>query len=834
MLDRLRKDIAGQLSLIFILGCLIASFFTAFSIFYRAKGRFEARTKEELRSKLLLRDRFIEFWLDDRQRAIEELNGLLEEKGFSDDSLRDLFADFLEKRPDYSEIFLLSFPDGRVVISTDRSNEGKIKRNRPYFIKGIAGPNVEPIHFSTAKEQNTLILSIPVALPDGQYILAARLSLSNLLPALALDTTTNVFEKNYLVNRWGALITEEKGNRTPMQKSFSAGIESAFKFGEFTGTYKDWRGKLVIGSCRHIPKLGVVLVSEVEYSRILKPIREKAMAALFATILLTCLVAGVFYLFLKRIFAPIDVVAEAARNATLGDSNDTHVDVVGSGQIGALAESFNEMMDGFERRFREIEAAEERQRRLIERASDGFVIIDRFGNIIDANPEASRLWGYDEDEIRTLLVFELFMGEDAQLLGKYIRKLYDDESPGFLELMAIRRNGNRFPAEVNAIPLEDGAHLVVIRDITEKKMLESELIKAQKLESVGTLAAGIAHDFDNILVGVLGAASLIRSTTDKSDPRYEMLEVIETSAERAAGLVKQLMTFAKQEPPQREPISIADTIEEVVRVLRSGGKGDISFRTRISSQLPMIYADAVQMKQVLFNLCLNAIDAMPDGGTLTVDVSTVEIDERFVNSHSGIEQGRFIEIAVSDTGVGIPEERTDRIFEPFFSTKPQGKGTGLGLSTAYGIVESHGGTITVDTEVGVGSTFRIYLPLITSGDPSSPKIVIAIIDRDAATRRLYRVALDRGDYRVLSFATLELAIGDADLADAPPDIVLIGSSLFVEDPEAVSIRLRSFAKDARLIVLGKPPESIDISSIDAVVESSRNVREVLRLLNGYS
>ena len=834
MIDRIRRDLVTRLTLFIALGCYIPIIFICIYNYSQAKRRFRVNAESEMKANVSFNERYIDTWLADRLNCAVEFADFIGDRALNvnDDELRRYIGEFVENRSDYLEVFLLSPQDGRIAISSVPANEGKIRNHRSYFVKGLSGPHIEPMYFSPLLNDAAITLSMPVVSSslDTIYVLATRLSIERLSRVIAFDLEENKLEHNYLVNRWNTFVLTENEHFS-RRENFSAGIDRALESGKFTGVYRDWSGKLVIGHCRYIKKLTAVLVSEVEYKSVLKPLVMHSITTLLIVFIIIGAFVILFHFILKKALAPIKSISKAAQSAAFGDLT-VRVESNYPDQIGVLASNFNRMVARLAENLGKLRTAEEKQRRLIDRANDGFLIIDRFGNIIDSNPSACRLWDFEEKELRNLAVFELFTKNDARIFGKHLRKLDDKEHAGLMELTAVRQNGEQFPAEISAISLGDDSYLAVVRDVEEKRNIEREIVQIQKLESIGTLAAGIAHDFDNILVGVLGAASLIKSNTDKSDPRYEMLEVIEASAERAAGLVKQLMTFSMQEPPHREPIEIDGIIEKVVRYLRAGANGDIALRTRISHMLPTIYADSVQIQQTLFNISLNAIDTMPDGGTLTIEAATVEVEENNAAKFSGIELGSYIEIAISDTGTGIADNDLRRIFEPFFSTKPKGKRSGLGLSISYGIIESHGGTILIDTELGIGSTFRVYLPAMPEGDVGHT--VLAIIDRDAPIRRLYRIAFDRSDYRVVSFASFESAIEEFNRDGVKPSVIFIGSSLIIENPEEAFIKISSFGEGTKMIVLGALPNSIDEDMIDAVVEDPHNVREAMTILKSFS
>ena len=259
----------------------------------------------------------------------------------------------------------------------------------------------------------------------------------------------------------------------------------------------------------------------------------------------------------------------------------------------------------------------------------------------------------------------------------------------------------------------------VVQDITEKKELEAQFFRAQRLESIGTLASGIAHDLNNILAPIMMAAPLIRRSNDPKVSE-KMLATIETSVQRGAHLVRQLLTFGRGAEGEKKAQSIAPIIKEVVAIAQQTFSKNITFSTQVAEDLAVIMADATQVHQVLLNLCVNARDAMPQGGRLTVGAGKVRIDASFAAATPGSQAGDYVQMTVADTGTGMTPEIADKIFNPFFTTKEVGKGTGLGLATVLGLVKSHGGFVTLSTEPGKGSTFRVHFPVATKSGTLTP------------------------------------------------------------------------------------------------------------------
>jgi two-component system cell cycle sensor histidine kinase/response regulator CckA len=266
-------------------------------------------------------------------------------------------------------------------------------------------------------------------------------------------------------------------------------------------------------------------------------------------------------------------------------------------------------------------------------------------------------------------------------------------------------------------PIKDQSGRVVrlfgtVQDLTERKQLEAQLLQAQKMESIGQLAGGIAHDFNNLLTPIGGFAELLMGKAPEGSKQQEYLRQIKIAAERAAALTRQLRLFTRQAGGERRPVQLNSMLEETRALLERSIPKEIAIELCLASELWTMEADRSQISQVLMNLCVNARDAMPDGGTLTLETRNITLDEEYARTVLEARPGRYVCFSVSDTGCGMSPEVQARLFEPFFTTKEVGQGTGLGLSVVYGIVKRHGGFINVYSQEGRGSTFHVYLPAV--------------------------------------------------------------------------------------------------------------------------
>jgi PAS domain S-box-containing protein len=329
-------------------------------------------------------------------------------------------------------------------------------------------------------------------------------------------------------------------------------------------------------------------------------------------------------------------------------------------------------------------------------------------------------------------------------------------------LFGLRSDGEEFPIEASISQIDDGGHKLftaIIRDVSEKKRLESQFLRAQRMESIGTLAGGIAHDLNNVLSPILTAIELLQMRfTDETGQR--LLSILHTNAVRGSEMVKQVLSFARGVEGEHIPLQATHLIKEIVKILADTMPKSIDITFSIESELWAVSGDATQLHQVLMNLCVNARDAMPQGGRLRIEAENVEIDEHYARMNVDAKPGKYVSIGVIDTGLGIPEQNLNKIFDPFFTTKEQGQGTGLGLSTVAGIVRSHRGFINVYSEIGRGARFKVHLPAIDSANaapasqprhdlPVGADELVLVIDDENSIREVAKETLSAFGYRVI-------------------------------------------------------------------------------------
>lgn len=404
------------------------------------------------------------------------------------------------------------------------------------------------------------------------------------------------------------------------------------------------------------------------------------------------------------------------------------------------------------------------QAALLDQAQDAILVRDLDQNILFWNKGAEKIYGWSSEEVLGKNAGELLFKErSVQFEAARLAIIQHGEWNG--EMRQVRRDGREIIVESRWTLVRDEqgnpkSILIINTDVTEKKRMESQFLRAQRMESIGTLAGGIAHDLNNVLSPILMAIDMLQlRVTDENSKKW--FEVMRANAERGGSMVRQVLSFARGVEGERVALQPKHLIKEIVKILRETLPKSIEINFQIPNDIWLISADATQMHQVLMNLCVNARDAMPEGGSISIKVENIFVDENYARMHIEAKPGRFVVITVSDTGPGMTAEVQSRIFEPFFTTKEMTKGTGLGLSTALTIVKSHGGFINVYSELHKGSQFSVYLPALDMPDtidsaaaqtdlPLGNGELILVVDDEESIREITRGTLETFGYTVLT------------------------------------------------------------------------------------
>ena len=441
----------------------------------------------------------------------------------------------------------------------------------------------------------------------------------------------------------------------------------------------------------------------------------------------------------------------------------------------------------------------EKFRVLVEESPLGVSIIGENGDYKYVNPKFVDMFGYTPEEIPTGREWFRKAYPDKeyrnQAIAAWINVITETKFGQCSTLIytVTCKDGSKKVTRFLPVKMKTGDQMLIYEDITEQKKLEAQLVQAQKMEAIGRLAGGVAHDFNNLLTVIIGNASLLLMGLDEKDPLREDLEEISDAGDRAASLTRQLLAFSRKQPLRLAVLNLNEVITDMNKMLKRMIGEDVEVLTSFESDLISVKADPGQMEQVIMNLAVNARDAMPCGGKLTIETKNVYLDEAYWQEYDlEAKPGPYVMLAVSDTGVGMDKETESHIFEPFFTTKKKGVGTGLGLSTVYGIVKQMGGYIWVYSEPGQGATFKIYLPGVeTAAEPAKRKPnhlkrfegseTILLVEDDKSVLNLARKVLKQQGYSVIEAQNGEDAFKVAEAHAGPihlmtTDVVMPGMS----------------------------------------------------------
>lgn len=419
-----------------------------------------------------------------------------------------------------------------------------------------------------------------------------------------------------------------------------------------------------------------------------------------------------------------------------------------------------------ERAKKMLSVSEERFRSVVQTAVDAIILADSKGRIVSWNKGAQSIFGYTEEEViaqsLTIVIPERYRGDHQRGIERVCSTGETRIIGKTIEAHGLKKDGREFPIELSLAlwKTEEGTFFTgIIRDTSERKKLEDQLRHTQKMEAVGELAGGVAHEFNNMLTIIKGFAELLKMKMEKGDPSRDSVETILKAADGATNLIRSLLTFSRKHIINPGVTNLQEIIDGVKKLLSKIVREDIELRITNTSEDIKVIADRAQLEQVLINLVNNAQDAMPDGGLLSIETCSVEIDNGIIKNDGYGTLGKYALISISDTGVGMDEKTRERIFEPFFTTKEIGKGTGLGLSIVYGIIKQHNGFIKVYSEAGKGTTFKIYLPMVKSeaeqAQPTETKSfrggteTLMLVEDDPDINQFIKTLLEGFGYKVI-------------------------------------------------------------------------------------
>ncbi|HLV88880.1 MAG TPA: PAS domain S-box protein [Candidatus Sulfotelmatobacter sp.] len=467
------------------------------------------------------------------------------------------------------------------------------------------------------------------------------------------------------------------------------------------------------------------------------------------------------------------------------------------------------------RKTRELRDSQNRMALIVDSSQDAIIGKNLDGIITQWNKGAEQMYGYTALEIIGQSITVLCPKDRADEIPGILQKIREGQRVDYFESIRITKDGRRLNVSISVSPIHDEDGRVVgasaiARNITAQKKVEEQLWQSQKMEAVGRLAGGVAHDFNNILGIVTACTELLRA--EASPESLEYIDNIREAAKRGASLTKQMLAFSRKQQVQAQLLDLNERLREVMKLLRPLMGDDIDITLVPRSPAAIVEVDPGQLDQVVMNLAVNARDAMPRAGKLIIESGVVNVDETFTREHPTLTSGRYVLLAISDNGVGMDEATRSRIFEPFFTTKEVGKGTGLGLATVYGIVKQSGGDIWVYSEPNRGTTFKIYFPSAehklvgkaeTEAEALPPRrdgVTILIAEDDPTMRRLTRKMLEQHGYRVIEADDGKAAL-DRIAAESRIDLVLTDVVMKKMNGPELVLHLMNIQPDIKVVYM---------------------------------
>jgi two-component system, cell cycle sensor histidine kinase and response regulator CckA len=502
----------------------------------------------------------------------------------------------------------------------------------------------------------------------------------------------------------------------------------------------------------------------------------------------------------------------------------------------------------FEEQRRAAELKIREQAALIEKAQDAILVEDTVGRIIYANPSAERLYGWSLGELQKDATARRIVASCEKRFAE-ARETALATGEWLGELEQTTRAGGKLTVASRCTLIKDErgepkSLLFINTDVTEKKRLELEFFRAQRIESIGVLAGGMAHDLNNALSPILMGLQLLQKQRSDEETR-RMLSVMEENTHRGADMVRQVLLFSRGRDGEKEPLSLGSLVREMERIVRQTFPKSINVAALVPADLWPVLGNATQLHQVLLNLCVNARDAMPHGGELTMAVDNVELAVDETRQIPNGMPGRFVMLLVSDTGGGIPPEVLPRIFEPFFTTKPVGQGTGLGLSTTARIVSQHGGFVNVKSELGRGATFEVYLPCASiASTPDTERVLsnelprgngelILVVDDEKSVREMVSLGLTTQGYGVITAANGAEAVALFERRVGEVRLVLLDTEMPLLNGLATIPLLRAQAPGVPIVLMSGAVEVISTSDTTAKLVKPFPLEELLRTITAH-
>ncbi len=744
--------------------------------------------------------------------------------------------------------FFVVSATGRTIADVPRSTGrmGMDVSEKSWMIEALQGKTTigKPV---IGKMLQAPVFTMATPIRDTQKrvigVLAGVVDLSR--PNFLNEITNNRYGKTggYLLvaPQHGLIITGTDKSRI-MQPASAPGANRLFdryaQGFEGSGVITDTQGVEVLSSSKQIPAAGWFVVARIPTQEAFAPIHAMQKRTLLAAIILTILAGGLTWLILRRLLSPM---LDAVRDMSLISESDlpvTSLPIARQDEVGQLIGAFNRLLEILALRESRLIESEEHHRSVLKTAMDGIWFADTEGRLQGVNEAYCRMSGYSEAELLGMSISDIEVNEMANDTADHIRRIISQGEDRF-ESRHRRKDGSILDVEVSVQyrAANDGQLITFIRNITklkqaeqEKAALSSQLHQAQKMESVGSLAGGVAHDFNNKLSVILGCTYMASIESDPVQIQNH-LEEIRKAGEQSSELTRQLLAFARKQTIIPKVLDLNETVASMFKMLQRLIGENIRLTWRPAPELWQLMFDPTQIDQILANLCVNARDAIAEGGRITIETGNSSIDETYHAHNTDALPGEYVRLAVSDNGCGMERELLGRIFEPFFTTKEKDKGTGLGLATVFGIVKQNNGFINVYSEPGLGTTFTIYLPRhednsmqLVAKDSSSPpptgQETVLLVEDEQAILNMASTILSKQGYSVLQANTPAEAIR---LADEHEGIIgLVITDVIMPDMNGKDLVNKLLSRNPRLKCLYMSGYTADVISRHGVLDVGVN------------
>jgi two-component system cell cycle sensor histidine kinase/response regulator CckA len=733
-----------------------------------------------------------------------------------------LLARLLPRFPEYANLGVIR-GDGHVGCSAVPAGGSIYVGDRPHFRRALATGDLAPGTFQIDRitRRPTLDFGYPVRSPDGTIAsvvfaavdlgFLARTAASAQLPEGAVLTVLD--SQGTIVARFpdaGGWVGREFPDTPAVHLALSPGGGRAETRGVDGVRRLEAFHAVEVGQAVPL-HVAIGIPTSVAYAQsrdaLIRNLAGLAVAGALA--LLAAWLVGS-----RAVLRPVSAILAATRRLSAGELEARTGATAAAGELGELARAFDSMAGGLERQTAELRGSAEQYRLLFEgNPSPMWVFDPETLAFLAVNDAAVRDYGYSREEFLAMTIRDIRPEEDVPELEARVRATGEHRRSGGWRHRT--KDGTVLEVEIASSPIAFAGRpgrLVLVTDVTERKGLEAQLSHSQRLEAMGRLAGGVAHDFNNLLTAIGGYAEFLREGLADSALERDV-EEIRRAVERAAALTRQLVTFGSKQPVRPSVLDLNDVVAATEDMLRRLIGEDVELVTRLDAGIALVKADPGQLEQVIVNLAVNARDAMPGGGKLTIETASVVLGDEYARTHAEARAGPHVMLAVSDTGHGMDRDVVDRIFEPFFTTKEEGKGSGLGLATVYGIVRQSGGNVWVYSEPGRGTTFKIYLPEAGAEAVDEPASVeahaparrgsetILLVEDDDGVREVARTVLGRHGYTLLEAASAGEARRASSEHEGAIDLLLTDVVVPSEDGGSLAERLAAERPGLRVLFM---------------------------------